>query len=74
LKAALRFVGIEPPKWRDVGPVLIENGDRFPDWFQEEIEEAASVSRWLGREREPSMYGDEETGLPTQRLYTRNYA
>jgi len=74
LKAALRFVGIEPPKWHDVGPVLIENRGRFPDWFQVEIEEIASVSRWLRREREPSMYGDEETGLPPQRLYTRNYA
>jgi len=74
LKAALRFVGIEPPKWHDVGIILIENKERFPEWFQKEIEEMASVSRWLRREREPSMYGDEEMGLPPQRLYTRNYA
>jgi len=74
LKAALRYVGVEPPKWHDVGPILIENRDRFPDWFQAEIEEIASTSRWLRREREPSMYGDEETGLPPQRIYTRSYA
>jgi len=74
LKAALRFVGIEPPKWHDVGPILVENRNRFPGWFQEEIEEIASTSRWLRREREPSMYGDEETSLPPQKLYTRNYA
>ena len=74
LKAALRFVGIEPPKWHDVGIILIENKERFPGWFQAEIEEFASISRWLRREREPSMYGDEETGLPPQRLYTKNYA
>lgn len=74
LKAALRFVGIEPPKWHDVGIILIENRERFPEWFQREIEEMASVSRWLRREREPSMYGDEEMGLPPQKLYTKNYA
>lgn len=74
LKAALRFVGIEPPKWHDVGIILIENKERFPEWFQTEIEELASISRWLRREREPSMYGDEETGLPPQRLYTKSYA
>ena len=34
----------------------------------------ASISRWLRREREPSMYGDEETGLSPNELYTRNYA
>jgi HEPN domain-containing protein len=29
LKAALRVAGIEPPKWRDVGPILMQNRDRF---------------------------------------------
>ena len=35
------------------------------------LEEA---SRWLRREREPSMYGDEELGLPPQKIYTKSYA
>jgi len=74
LKAALRLVGVEPPKWHDVGPVLIELSDRFPQWFRERIPELAAISRWLGREREPSMYGDEELGLPPTRLYTEPYA
>ena len=74
LKASLRLVGVEPPKWRDVGPVLVELSDRFPDWFRDKIPELAAISRWLRREREPSMYGDEETGLPPSRLYTRPYA
>ena len=51
LKGALRFFGIEPPKWHDVGIILIENKDRFPEWFKSEIEGIASTSRWLGRER-----------------------
>ena len=72
LKAALRLYGIEPPKWHDVGPVLMKFRDRFPDWFRDLIPELAATSRWLRREREPSMYGDEESGLPPQNC-TRNH-
>lgn len=74
LKASLRLVGIEPPRWHDVGPVLIEYSGRFPEWFRNEIPQLAAISRWLRREREPSMYGDEELGLPPNRLYTKPYA
>ncbi|MEM4298190.1 MAG: HEPN domain-containing protein [Nitrososphaerota archaeon] len=35
LKAALRVVGVEPPKWHDVGPVLKREGLRFHEWFRE---------------------------------------
>ncbi|GBC74919.1 hypothetical protein HRbin06_00227 [archaeon HR06] len=68
LKASLRFIGIEPPKWQDVGPILVQNSERFPNWFKDKI--LASISRRLRREREPSMYGDEETGLPPEQLYS----
>jgi len=74
LKATLRAVGVEPPKWRDAGPVLLRFSERFPEWFRSEIPVLASISRWLSREREPSMYGDEETGLPPSMLYTEPYA
>lgn len=70
LKAALRVVGIEPPKWHDVGPILMQYRDRFQEWFREKIPKIASMSRKLRREREASMYGDEETGLPPESLYT----
>jgi HEPN domain-containing protein len=30
----------------------------------------ARISRKLRREREPSMYGDEESGTPPEELYT----
>ena len=29
LKASLRLVGIEPPKWHDVGPILRREAERF---------------------------------------------
>ena len=74
LKAALRLVGVEPPKWHDVGPILRKEVHRFPQWFQAEIPRLARISRMLRREREPSMYGDEESGLPPDALYDREDA
>ena len=74
LKAALRLVGVEPPRWHDVGPVLRRESQRFPDWFRGDIPTMARYSRRLRREREPSMYGDEETGLPPEALYDREDA
>jgi len=74
LKAALRLVGVEPPKWHDVGPILRKEAHRFPQWFQAEIPRLARISRMLRREREPSMYGDEESGLPPDALYDREDA
>ena len=71
LKAALRIVGIEPPKWHDVGPVLRREQGKFPVWFQEHIDELISISRSLRKERELAMYGDEESGVPPEELYTR---
>ena len=71
LKASLRLVGVEPPKWHDVGPILKREAQRFPEWFQLEIPTLARYSRKLRREREPSMYGDEESGTPPDQLYDR---
>jgi HEPN domain-containing protein len=58
LKAALRIVGIDPPKWHDVGPILVDRATVFPDPFASEIPRLAEISRWLRRERELSFYGD----------------
>ena len=74
LKAALRLVGIEPPKWHDVGPILRRERSRFPKWFQELADELASISRSLRKERELAMYGDEEAGIPPEELYVRRDA
>ncbi len=69
LKASLRLIGIEPPKIHDVGPILKQHKDKYPEWFQQIIPELARISRKLRREREPSMYGDEESGAPPSTLY-----
>ncbi|ADC66547.1 HEPN domain protein [Ferroglobus placidus DSM 10642] len=74
LKAALRIVGIEPPKLHDVGPILRKNKDLFPEWFRENVDKMASISRTLRRERETSMYGDEELSLPPEEIYSKEDA
>jgi len=74
LKASLRLVGVEPPKWHDVGPVLKKEMERFPEWFRKEIPMLSRISRRLRREQEPSMYGDEETGTPPDELYDKDDA
>ncbi|BCU69872.1 HEPN domain-containing protein [Stygiolobus caldivivus] len=70
LKACLRLVNIEPPKFHDVGPLLKANAEKFPEWFRQKIDVFASYSRSLRKERELSMYGDEETGTPPEMLYS----
>ena len=69
LKAMLWFVGIEPPKWHDVGPLLLEKRTKFPSLDAKTLETLSAISTQLRAEREKSFYGDpdfipsEEYGL-----------
>ena len=65
LKAMLREVGIDPPKWHDVGPILLEQSRRFPEATRGELGELARISHWLRKEREFSFYGDVDF-IPTE--------
>lgn len=58
LKAMLRQVGIDPPKWHDVGIIILEHRDKFPPQIQDDLPEIAEISKWLRRERELAFYGD----------------
>jgi len=57
-----------------VGPVLRREVDRFPQWFRDIVPRLARISRKLRREREPAMYGDEESGTLPDELYSREDA
>jgi len=70
LKGALLWVSLEVPRVHDVGPFLRQNADRFPLEFAQQIPRLASASRALAVERERSFYGDEESGLPPETLYS----
>jgi len=58
LKGALRLVGVEPPKLHDVGPILLDHRDRFPEGVRPHLEDLARISKWLRKEREFAFYGD----------------
>lgn len=72
LKGVLRQVGVEPPHWHDVSPMLIEYRERFPQPFREQIGKIVEVSGWLRKEREFSFYGDIDF-IPTEE-YTQQDA
>ena len=58
LKGVLRAIGIDPPKWHDVGDLLIEFEAQLPMLEPGEIRELAAASKRLRKEREFSFYGD----------------
>lgn len=64
LKGMLRQVGVEPPKWHDVGPILTDHESRFLLVVREAIPQLVSISAWLRKEREFAFYGDEDF-IPT---------
>ncbi|MGB9716997.1 MAG: HEPN domain-containing protein [Thermoproteota archaeon] len=63
LKAVLKAVGIEYPKVHDVSDVLLSVKQRFPEWFQEELNYLSESSKILVKKREASFYGGEEAFL-----------
>jgi HEPN domain-containing protein len=68
LKALLREVGVEPPKWHDVGSFLREHRQRFSSAVRPHVDRLADISAWLRKEREFSFYGDTDF-IPTD-VYT----
>jgi HEPN domain-containing protein len=65
LKGMLRAVGIEPPKYHDVGGLLLEHRDRFVKDVSDMLDRAAKISKWLRKERELAFYGDIDF-IPTE--------
>lgn len=65
LKGMLRQVGVDPPKWHDVGRVLLEYQELFPEEVRGELKRLAAISKWLRKERELSFYGDVDF-IPTE--------
>ncbi len=65
LKGMLRQIGVEPPKWHDVGSALREYAGRLPEAVAGDVERLAAISSWLRKEREFSFYGDIDF-IPTE--------
>ncbi len=65
LKGMLRAIGVEPPKYHDVGSLLLQHGDRFDASIVKDLKRAADISKRLRRERELAFYGDIDF-IPTE--------
>ena len=65
LKGMLRAVGIEPPKFHDVGSLLLEHDTKFSADVRARLPRAAEISKRLRRERELAFYGDIDF-IPTE--------
>lgn len=63
-KAMLRHVSIEPPKWHNVGSLLLEHAAFFSEDVRAHLPRVAEVSANLRKERELAFYGDEDF-IPT---------
>jgi HEPN domain-containing protein len=72
LKGTLRYVGVDPPKWHDVGPIISEHRNLLPETIQGAIARLQAISKRLRREREFAFYGDIDF-IPTEE-YTRQDA
>lgn len=72
LKGILRQIGVEPPKWHDVGGMIEQYRDRLPSSVASRASELARISTRLRKEREFSFYGDIDF-IPTEQ-YTEDDA
>lgn len=74
LKAVLLRAGVDPPKWHDVGDVLVKNLVKMRGLEEPAARELARISSELRQERERAMYGDDAQKLPPQRLFDESDA
>ena len=72
LKGMLRAIGVDPPKWHDVGSILVEHRGKFPPALQGELDELAAISLRLRRDREAAFCGDID--LIPERVFDRESA
>ena len=70
-KGILRSVGMDVPKWHDVGGLVEELSSKYPE-LSESLKAFARNSKWLRKEREISFYGDVDF-IPTEE-YTQEDA
>ncbi|MEM0117395.1 MAG: HEPN domain-containing protein [Conexivisphaerales archaeon] len=74
LKAALRSRNVEYPKEHDIGKILKQVIDRFPDWLRSEVDRISEISSDLASKRAASMYGLEVANKPPGSLFSKNDA
>lgn len=58
LKGMLRWAGIDPPRWHDVGIILQEHAELLPLAIQGDLGAIVKASARLRKEREAAFYGE----------------
>lgn len=71
LKGILRLYGVEVPRIHGGGAFIKEREERFPDWFRRHVDRLVHISRGLRKDREMSIYGDEELAVPPERIFSQ---
>ena len=61
----LKSVGVEPPKFHDVGSLLVEHRGKYGENVSQHVERIASISKNWRWERELSFYGEIDF-IPTE--------
>lgn len=60
LKGYIRSLKLDPPKWHDVGSILVENKNILHAEVLHHLELITDLSRYLRKERENAFYGDDD--------------
>ncbi len=71
-KALLIKIGIQPPKWHDVGNIINQHIEEYPDNVREKLKILNTEAKWLRSQREIAFYGDMD--IIPEELYTREDA
>lgn len=60
---------VEPSKIHDVSEILRRERNRFPAWFQSDMERLAVICQEMAANRGLAYYGDETAGKGPQELF-----
>lgn len=60
LRGYLRLHKIDPPKWHDVGSILVNNQNLLGIEINKNIDKIVFFSKYLRRERDNAFYGDDD--------------
>jgi HEPN domain-containing protein len=74
LKGTLRFIGVDPPRRHEPGPVLLRHLDRLPAAWREQAPGICEISERLFAERGHAFYGNEDDLVPPSELFDRSEA
>jgi HEPN domain-containing protein len=72
MKGMLRWVGIDPPRWHDVGAILAEHATLLPAAVLPGLPAIVKASARLRKDREAAFYG--EIDLVPGKSYDRDNA